>query len=469
MNNFSTVFSTTAYFIFCLFFFRAHAILIDMEEKPVSLWSKNFTIITVGSLISLLGSAVAGWAMGLLVYAETENSVAFAAFMILYSLPRILLPLFVGPYLDRFSRRKVIYTLDFVSAGLYTILFFILYNGLFNYFAFLAGSVLIGSIDSIYNVAYESLYPNLIPPGNFRKAYSVSSLLYPLSAAVMIPIAGLAYTVSEKGIAYLFLFNAATFLVAAIFETRIKLDESQVDTQKSATFSRFVSDFREGLAYLKREKGLLIITVYFFSTMLCYGVVQVLVQPYFYRMPPETIPAPFATGVLLFTVVEACNTVGRLAGGGIQYFLKYPTDRKFTIAIFVYLAICVLEGGFLLLPNTAWWGMCLMNFLAGILAVNSYNIRIAATQSYVPDSIRGRFNGVFVMVNVLGSILGQLVGGWVGSLVNDRAAMIPIGGSGFQLTVPIVVALVNAINVVCVFAIMIPGRKHVKKIYNVPI
>ena len=97
-----------------------------MEENPVSLWSKNFTIITVGSLISMLGSAVAGWAMGLLVYAETENSVAFAAFMVLYSLPRILLPLFVGPYLDRFSRRKVIYTLDFVSAGLYVILFFIL-------------------------------------------------------------------------------------------------------------------------------------------------------------------------------------------------------------------------------------------------------------------------------------------------------------------------------------------------------
>ncbi len=440
-----------------------------MEEKPLPLWDKNFTIITVGSLISMLGSAVAGWAMGLLVYAETENSVAFAAFMIVYSLPRILLPLFVGPYLDRFSRRKVIYTLDFISSGLYVILFFILYNGLFNYFAFLAGSVLIGSIDSIYNVAYESLYPNLIPRGNFRKAYSISSLLWPLSAAVMIPVAGLAYTISDKGIAYLFLFNAATFLIAAIFETRIRLNESQITDDGAVTFRRFVADFREGIAYLRREKGLLVITVYFFTTMLCGGVINVLLQPYFYRMPSETIPLPFTTGVLLFTVIEACNTIGRLAGGGIQYFLKYPTEKKFTIAIFIYLAICFLEGGFLLLPNSMWWGMCLMNVLSGILAVNSFNIRIAATQSYVPDSIRGRFNGVFGMVNMLGSILGQLIGGWVGSLVNDTATTITLGGASFPLTVPLVVVLVNVVNIVFIFTILLPGRQHVKKIYNVPI
>lgn len=443
--------------------------MLYMEEKPLPLWNKNFTIITIGSLISMLGSAVAGWAMGLLVYAETENSVAFAAFMVLYSLPRILLPLFVGPYLDRFSRRKVIYTLDFVSAGLYTVLFYILYNGWFNYYAFLAGCVLIGSIDSVYNVAYESLYPNLIPKGNFRKAYSISSLLYPLSAAVMIPVAGLAYTVSDKGIAFLFLFNALTFLIAAIFETRIRLDESQVTSDDTVTFSQFVSDFKEGLAYLRREKGLAVITVYFFTTMLCGGVMEVLMQPYFYRMAPETIPAPFATGVLLFTVISACNTVGRLAGGGVQYFLKYPTEKKFAIAVFVYLAICVLEGGYLMLPNSLWWAMCLCNFVAGMLAVNSYNIRIAATQSYVPDSIRGRFNGVFEMFSILGTILGQLLGGWIGERVIDRAAFITLGGTTFQLTAPHVVLLANAFNVLCVLFIMLPGRRHVKEIYNVPI
>ncbi len=440
-----------------------------MEEKTPSLWSKNFTIITVGSLISILGSAVAGWAMGLLAYDKTGDSFAYAVFMILYQLPRVLLPLFIGPFLDRFSRRKVIYTLDFLSACIYTALFFILYEDLFNYFAFLGVSMLIGSIDSVYSVAYESLYPNLIPKGNYRKAYSVASLLYPLSAAIMIPIGGIAYSISRKGVAFLFLFNAVTFLVAAIFETQIRLKETQIAEKGFVNLKRLSQDFKEGIAYIRREKGLLFITVYFFTTMFVYGVTGVLILPYFRSMPEKTLPMLFSTGVLFFSVIEACGSVGRLAGGGIQYFTRYPTDKKYAIAIFVYIAICVLEGGYLLLPNSLWWVMCASAFIVGILGVTSYNIRIAATQNYVPDSIRGRFNGVFQMFNVLGTVLGQLLGGWIGEQVIDRAAFITIGSTSFQFTAPHVILLVNVVNILCVLFIMLPGGKHVKKIYNVPI
>lgn len=440
-----------------------------MEEKPLPLWDKNFTIITVGSLISILGSAVAGWAMGLLAYEKTGDSFAYAVFMILYHLPRILLPLFVGPYLDRFSRRKVIYTLDFVSAGIYTILFFILYKDWFNYYAFLGVSMLIGSIDSVYFVAYESLYPNLIPRGNYRKAYAITSLLYPLSAAVMIPIGGIAYSISRQGVAFLFLFNAATFLTAAIFETQIRLRETQVAERGAVHFHRLVEDFRDGIAYIRREKGLLVITLYFFTSMFSYGIIGVLTMPYFRNMAPETLPALFSTGVLFYSVISACNSVGRLSGGGIQYFTRYPTDKKYAIAVFVYLTICVFDGCYLLLPNSLWWLMCVSNFLVGILAVNSYNIRIAATQNYVPDAIRGRFNGVFQMFNMLGTILGQLLGGWIGERIIDRPGFMMLGSICFRITVPHVVLLINVFNVLCVLFIMLPGRRHVKKIYNVPI
>lgn len=440
-----------------------------METKPQKLWTKNFTIITVGSLISMLGSSVAGWAMGLLVYAETQDSLAYAAFMIIYSLPRILLPLLVGPILDRFSRRRVIYVLDFISAGMYLILFILLYQGFFQYFAFLAASVVIGSIDSVYGVAYESFYPNLISKGNFRKAYSVSSLLWPLSAAVMIPIAGIAYTVSDKGISFLFLFNAVTFLIAAIFETRIRVHETQTEKAARQTLRTFFDDLKEGVRYLKREKGLAVITAYFFCTTLLGSISQTFLQPYFMRMDSATVPALFGTGVMLFTILMAMGTFGRLAGGGIQYFTKYPTDKKFAIAVFVYLSICVLEGSYLFLPNSLWWLMGTCTFCVGILGVNSYNIRIAATQSYVPDSVRGRFNGVFQMFNMLGAILGQLLGGIIGKLVIDKTASVTLFGASFVVSIPMVMLLINLVNIACVFLVMVRGKADVKKIYNVPV
>lgn len=44
--------------------------------------------------------------------------------------------------------------------------------------------------------------------------------------------------------------------------------------------------------------------------------------------------------------------------------------------------------------------------LTGILGVTSYTIRISATQSYVPDEKKGRFNGAFNMLNTVGSFTG---------------------------------------------------------------
>ncbi|MEZ4627301.1 MAG: hypothetical protein R2912_04140 [Eubacteriales bacterium] len=74
-----------------------------MEAAKNKLWTRDFSILTLGTVVSMLGNAVAGFAMGaLLVYDKTESVLLYALFMTCYSLPRIVLPMFAGPYLDRF-------------------------------------------------------------------------------------------------------------------------------------------------------------------------------------------------------------------------------------------------------------------------------------------------------------------------------------------------------------------------------
>lgn len=89
----------------------------ELPKPPQKLWTKNFTIITLGSVVSMFGNAVSGFIIGLLVLDYTQSVLLYALFMVAYSLPRIILPVLAGSYLDRFSRRKVIYTLDFVSCA----------------------------------------------------------------------------------------------------------------------------------------------------------------------------------------------------------------------------------------------------------------------------------------------------------------------------------------------------------------
>jgi MFS transporter, DHA3 family, macrolide efflux protein len=412
-----------------------------METVKNKLWTRDFTIITLGTVVSMFGNAVAGFAIGLLVLDYTDSILLYSVFMVCYSLPRIVLPMFAGPYLDRFPRKRVIYSLDFLSCGLYLIIFFLLSQGFFNYIAYLLVSMVIGSIDSVYNVAYDSFYPSLISEGNYTKAYSISSLIYPLSSAIMVPVAGLCY--KTIGLAPLFLFNSATFLIAAVAETQIRAVESHVEQRASEKFNskRFIGDLREGVQYLKRERGLNTITWFFFVMMLSSSVCMTLALPYFKGLTG-------VDGVMQYTFVMGANTIGRLIGGGVHYFFRYPKDKKYIIALFVYIAISIIDGAYLFFP---FWIMLLFMLADGMLGVTSYNIRISSTQNYLPDEMRGRFNGIFSMMSILGTIVGQLIAGALG----DK---LPIRG---------IVAVSMAVTLVSVFVIMVPNGKHVKKIYNV--
>lgn len=412
----------------------------ELPKPPQKLWTKNFTIITLGSVVSMFGNAVSGFIIGLLVLDYTQSVLLYALFMVAYSLPRIILPVLAGSYLDRFSRRKVIYTLDFVSCGLYLIVYLLLRNDWFHYVTFLMASVVIGSIDSIYTVAYDSFYPTLISEGNFTRAYSVSSLIYPLAQTIMVPIAGVCY--KTVGLAPLFLFNAASFLIAAVAETQISVDERHVGKRQTARFDgkKLTADLKDGFDYLKREHGLAFITAYFFMNTLCFSISETLMLPYFKLSVPD--------GITRYAVIMAISTAGRLVGGGIHYRFRYPTAYKFAIAVFVYIALHVLEGGFLFLPYA---GMIACHFMIGLLGVTSYNIRVTGTQSYVDDSVRGRFNGVFSMMFFMGSIIGRLLAGAVSEFIPLRTAIVAA----------------EALGIIAVICILLPGREAVKRIYNV--
>lgn len=405
-----------------------------MQQK---LWTRDFSIITIGTFVSMLGSSLVGFTISLLVLDYTKSTFLYALFIVAFNLPKIIMPMIAGPYLDRFSRKKVIYVLDFTSSVLFLGIFLLLKYGFFNYALFLAFAILNGAISSVYQVAYDSLYPNLITEGNLRKAYSISSMIYPL-AAVMTPVG--AYLYDHGGVAMVFLICAVTFFIAACFETQIGAKETHVlPLGEKFDAQRFRADFREGVSYLKSEPGLLVITAYFaINAMLGEGQ-GTMYLPYFLSMP--------GLGKLNYTYVMAFAILGRLIGGSLQYKFRYPTDKKTYIAIFVYSGITVLEGMFLFLPLK---GMMMAEFMIGIMGITSYNIRISGTQNYVPDDRRARFNGIFQMATTVGSIAGPLIAGALAEAIPIRALVVTM----------------SALNLCAVYFIMFIGRRKVRPIYN---
>lgn len=257
------------------------------------LWTRDFTIITIATSISMLGSSACGFAIGVMVLDFTDSVFLYALFSILYTVPMIICPIIVGPWLDTVSRKKAVYMIDFISAAMYTLLALLIYFDLFNFTILAVMAVVLGSIDSTYMVAYDSLYPNLVSEGNMSKAYSISSMIYPL-VSMMVPVAAWVY--GAAGILPIFIFNAVTSLIGAIFETRIRVVENHTsEIKKEKPVSRYFGDLKEGISYIRGEAGLVVITAYFFISTLTSSASGTLVLPFF--------KASFDNGVQLYTFV----------------------------------------------------------------------------------------------------------------------------------------------------------------------
>ena len=415
--------------------------------KKQTLWTYDFTVITIGSLISLVGNAMSNFALSLVVLDYTGSTFLYMLFNVSFQLPIMICPVLAGPDLDRMSRKKVIYSLDFLSAGIYFVLFLLMRGGWFSYPALFALSLLTGAIDGIYVVAFDSFYPNLVAEGNFQKAYSVYGMLVDLSGLAG-PAAAVVYY-RMGGAAALFAINAASFLIAACFEVTIRFRETHMDEapQKTAgsAFGQFRRELLEGVDYIRDEKGLLLIALYFMSSNLASGAEQ-LQLPYFLNHAARFAAWPVAAATL-YSILCNFTTVGRLLGGAAQYKLHIPREKKFAVAFFVYMAINVLSGTLLFLPVPL---MAVWFFLDGALGVTSYTIRSAAMQSYVPDHKRARFNGLFQMICFIGSVIGSLVVGALAEVLPER----------------VIVTGVNALVLGAVYLFMWRGREHVKKIYN---
>ena len=401
-----------------------------------TLWTKNFTIITLGTVISAIGGVAMGFALSFVVFDNTGSTLMMALFAAASSLPGIILPVLLSPYLDNFRRKPVIVGLDYLSAVIYLLFGLYLLKHSFSLPLYLLFSLACGSIGSVYNLAYESLYPNLIPEGFAQKGYTVSGMLYPTVTMVMTPVASILYT--RLGLGVLCIGEGLLLAAAASVETQIKVVEHTKPGGKFS-FGDYIGDFKEGFRYLKKEKGLLRIYGYMPITQGISQATEPLIRAWF-----RTAPGLNLTMYALFTTAEF---IGRTIGGLVHYKFEIPPEKRFSLAYLVYVTYNIMDTVLL------WLGFPLMlvnRGICGFLGINSATLRASSVQNYLPDNMRAKVNAVFNMLYALVPTLLTLAVGALGEMMDYRLC----------------VTLVSAAGLLPCYLIMWRGREDVKKVYN---
>ena len=410
-----------------------------------TLWTRNFTIITLGTIISSIGGVAMNLAFGLVVFDQTASTWLSSSLIAITYIPSILLPVLIAPYVDHCDKRKVIVALDYICGILYLLFQFYLRGFAFSYEMYLLFGFITSSIGTVYNLTYTAFYPDLIPEGLAQKGYTISSMIYPTVTALITPVAAVLYV--KAGIETIMLIEGILLLLAASFELLIrppyeKNEYSETKTEKKTFTENLIAyrnDLLEGFRYLKKEKGLR--NLYYYSAV-TNGAAQGI---------STMIMAAFQSSPLLtttmYSLLISAETVGRMIGGVIHYFIKIPAKMKYKITKSVYKIYEICDMALLFLPYPV---MLVLRFLCGFLGINTATIREAAVQNYIPANVRGRVNAIISTMIYLYAMAAQLVAGALGEILPYKIVTLILAGTTF----------------LCIYLFVVRNKKEISPLLN---
>ena len=384
-----------------------------------NLWTKNFTLVTTASALGAVGGIAGGFALSFLVFDETGSTLASALIMAIQLVPYFILPLFLAPVMDRLPRKPFLVAGDIVDGVLYALMGFYLIKFEFSYAAYLGYSLLLACLGSFDELAFQSIYPKLIPEGMEQQGYAVSTTLYPILRVIMLPLAGL--LLDAVGAAWILIGQGGLSLMAALVESNIDIKEQRRgDKGKLFSLRQWCSDIREAAEYLKNERGVTGIFSYMAVTNgVASGYSSILVA--FFR----TFPGFTAAMYSLFSVFEFA---GRTLGGAVQYKLRLANEKKFGFTFIVYQIYELMDMCLLWLPYPL---MLANRALVGFLGANSATMRQAAMQSYIPENLRARLNAFQNMLITAASGVFALAIGALGEILDYRLCVSVCGATAF--------------------------------------
>ena len=380
------------------------------------LWTKNFTLIIVATTFGAMGGVAGNFALSFLVFEETKSTFAAALTAALAFVPAFVIPFFAAPWMDRLPRKPFLVGGDLLNGICYSAAGFYLLNFEFSYVGYLGFSLLVSSLQTFDELAYNSIYPNLIPEGLEQKGYSVLGMLYPVLRVLMMPVAAVLY--GTIGVGMMLILQGFLSVLAAIIESGIKINEKNRLQDEIYTFSMWKNDIAEAVEYLKKEKGLRSIYSYMAFTNGVGNGYNPLLVAFFSTAAGMT--------AAMYSLFSAAEFIGRSIGGTFAYKVKIKSEKRFSFAFMVYMIYETMDMVLLWIPYPL---MLINRGICGFLGINSATMREAAVQTYIPDELRARLNAFEDMLYFAVSALLGLIVGALGEILDYRICITLCGAS----------------------------------------
>lgn len=388
------------------------------RQSKERLYDRNFTILVLGQIISLFGSAIQRFAFSLYILDLTGSAGLFSTILAFSMIPIIVMSPIAGVLSDRVSKKSIMVWLDFISAGLilgYTLL---LLSGQSGVIAIAILMFLLSGISTVYQPAVTASIPGVVSEENLLKANSVVQQVSSLSNFLGPILAGMLYGLF--GILGIVIVNGFSFLASAIMELFLHIPQIKRENTEGA-YHIFKKDMTEALRYLRYE-NLVVLRMTFSS-----GLFNLFLVPVFSVVTPFVIMVSFEQTSTVYGITEGAIALGMIIGALFVGLLKrhVPIQAIYKVLYLVSLSMVGMALILYLEKRTITTEVAIIGYaLCGMLIMGAIGYANVVSATYLQQATRpdmlGKISAFGAGFATLCVPLGQvLFGGVIELLANS--------------------------------------------------
>lgn len=236
-----------------------------------------FFLVWLGQVVSLMGSGLTGFALGVWVYQFTGSTTQYAFITVCSRLPAIVVAPIAGALIDRWDRRWAMILSD-VGAGLSTLILALLYiSGLLKIWHICLALIISSGLSAFQWPAYTAATTMLVDKKNYGRAAGMVQTGEALSFVVSPVLGGVLLTIIHlHGI---FLVDFATFLFSVFTLLLVRIPSPVKSVEVEGTGKSLLREVAYGWRYITSRPGLMALLIFFAVTNFFGGFILVLTTP----------------------------------------------------------------------------------------------------------------------------------------------------------------------------------------------
>jgi hypothetical protein len=364
---------------------------LHIENKKRNQELRNICLYSIAKTVSISGSSIYSFALGLYVLQITGSALNFAITLILGTIPMIVMNPFAGVIADKVDKKKLVICMDLLS-GCLLITVYILssYYGL-NLFIIYTTTFLMTVFTTFFGIGLEAAKPNIVSKERLMSINSISKIIDSVSLILGPMLGGIVFAVFD--IKIFIIINGISFILSgiSILFIHFKLFEFNINEECPKRRINFIKDIKEGFSYLIEKESLK-------------NTFRILISLNFFLGFAVTVPLPYIINTVLnlsskqFGIIQGTFPVGMIIGAilvkkitnrfSYSYLLKKLSSM---LAVFMIISgIPVLFKSFEVNDFVYVITYCVVMFFLGLIIALIDIPLIYFMQKEIPDEYRGR-------------------------------------------------------------------------------